>query len=375
MRLSILVPSIGDFGKKGYYNTQEIGLAKALDCYFEEILVYRMVPIGSEKVIEKIEGCKNSTMHFVPCKQIGSNGVVDTRILDASVDAMIFFSDIQMIVPQIWRWARKNNIYVFPYIGVVESHSTSYLARFVMDCLFRRNLRVYKKCTCFVKTPEVGQKLRDRGVKDVVVASIGLDVSLMRPKCKTDKLIELKKKYGYQPEEKVILFVGRLIDEKQPLRMVDIYSEIFSRDEKYRLIIVGNGNLKADICKLINEKNLTKQIKIIDKIPNSDIWELYCLSDAFVNLNQQEIFGMAILEAMYYECKVVAWKAPGPNFIIENNISGYLVDSNKAAVSSIMSDDDIGGAAHYRIMEKFTWTNIAKNIVEIMQRRINETDF
>lgn len=34
---------------------------------------------------------------------------------------------------------------------------------------------------------------------------------------------------------------------------------------------------------------------------------------------------MAILEAMYYGCKVVAWDAPGPNLIIENGKSGWLV--------------------------------------------------
>ena len=36
---------------------------------------------------------------------------------------------------------------------------------------------------------------------------------------------------------------------------------------------------------------------------------------------------MAILEAMYHNCNVIAIKAPGPECIIENKVSGFIVNS------------------------------------------------
>lgn len=41
-----------------------------------------------------------------------------------------------------------------------------------------------------------------------------------------------------------------------------------------------------------------------------------------INLNQQEILGMAILDAMDYSCIVVASKAPEPKLVVENGKYG-----------------------------------------------------
>ena len=56
MRIGILVLSVGPFGNKGFYNLQEVGLAKALDRYCEEVKVYKAVPKRERAMIEPIEG-------------------------------------------------------------------------------------------------------------------------------------------------------------------------------------------------------------------------------------------------------------------------------------------------------------------------------
>lgn len=43
MRIGLLITSIGNFGQKGFYNAQEIGLAKELDKLFDEVIVYKAV--------------------------------------------------------------------------------------------------------------------------------------------------------------------------------------------------------------------------------------------------------------------------------------------------------------------------------------------
>lgn len=89
-------------------------------------------------------------------------------------------------------------------------------------------------------------------------------------------------------------------------------------------------------------------------------------NDNKINLNQQEIFGMAILEAMYYGCKVVAWNAPGPNLIIENRKSGWLTESNDEVIERILDATDVGKEAHRRILREFTWESSAKKISTII---------
>lgn len=367
MRIGLLITSIGNFGQKGFYNAQEIGLAKELDKLFDEVIVYKAVPLSAGKSESLIDGCEHSTLYQVPVKSHGINGEWDCSVMDTTLDALIYFSDTQLAVPKVFKWCCKNNIQMYPYIGVIESHSTSKLKKYLIDVMFKRNVEVYKKCTCFVKTPIVEERLDKLGITRTVVTPVGLDVSLLCADYDKASAGDIKKKYGYAETDKVLLFIGRLIEEKQPKRMIEILSEIRKRDQNYKLLMVGTGDLKATVEVRIKDLNLQDAVQMVERIPNSEIWELYRLAHAFVNLNQQEIFGMAILEAMYYGCKVVAWKAPGPNLIIENGKSGWLADSNQEVVQCIENKIEMSSAAHTRIVSNFMWDNTAKKMAGLMK--------
>lgn len=355
MKIGILITSISNFGQKGYYNSQEVGLAKALAETCEKVEVYKLISIGQEKKTESI--CGNVVMHFIPSRNSGINGIINVEILDSSLDALIHFSDTQFSVPKVYKWCTEKKVQYIPYIGVVESHSTSRLKQIITNFLFKKNLAVYRKCMCCVKTPTVKKKLMSMGVDNMVIVPVGLDMDLLQKAYESSSILDLKKKYGYCEEDKVLLFIGRLIEEKQPVRMIEILSEMRKKDHTYQLLIVGSGELESDVEERIKELHLAGHVQVIERIPNNDIWELYRLSYAFVNLNQQEIFGMAILEAMYYECKVVAWEAPGPKLIIENGISGWLVKSNEEVIEKILDTIDVKAKARYRVLDNFTWAS------------------
>lgn len=369
MKIGILITSISNFGQRGFYNSQEIGLAKALSKKNDAVEVYKLVPIANKKRVETIDSNDNATVHFIPAKNFGINGFIDIRELDKSLDALIHFADTQFSVPVVYKWCEKNTVQYIPYIGVVESHSTSKLKQFVTNFMFRRNIAVYKKCVCCVKTPTVQSKLGKINIERAVVTPVGLDMDLLKQDFLNYDPIKLKSKYGYQEREKILLFVGRLIEEKQPVRMIEIFAEILKVDANYKLLMVGSGELRETVNAKIKELGIQNKVQILEQIPNSDIWELYRFSEAFINLNQQEIFGMAILEAMYYGCKVVAWKAPGPNYIITENKTGYLVSNNAQMIEDIVNGKDVSKASHQKIVNEFTWDNMAEKINIIVSER------
>ncbi len=165
-----------------------------------------------------------------------------------------------------------------------------------------------------------------------------------------------------------MLFIGRLTEEKQPLLLPDILLQLRKRDERYRLVVVGTGKQSRQLQEKIQSDGFADCVTVTDKIPNAEIWQLYRMADAFVNLNRNEIFGMAILEAMYYGCKVVALHAPGPDFIIENGKSGWLADDLEDAVAKIMDERNLSEAAHNRILRCFTWQSGAKSIMDFPEQ-------
>ena len=79
---------------------------------------------------------------------------------------------------------------------------------------------------------------------------------------------------------------------------------------------------------------------------------------------------MAILEAMYYECCVIALRAPGPEVIVQHEKSGYLCDSEQALISCLETGDwgAVRQQAHQRVMEQFVWEKSAAKMIEIIDR-------
>ncbi len=368
MRIGLLITSIGNFGQKGFYNAQEVGLARELDKVLDEVIVYKAILENQTKQIVEIEGCRNALIHQIPVKSKGINGIWDCKFLDPTLDALVYFSDTQLSVPKVYRWCKKNEVTMIPYIGVIESHSTNRIKKKIIDILFYRNVRVYKKCLCLVKTPSVEDQLNKIGIKNTEVAPVGLDISLLKEGYENVPVTELKEKYGYSDDDKVLLFIGRLIEEKEPIRMIEILSEVRKKDNRYKLLLVGKGELKQAVENKVSELNLANYVQMIAQIPNSDIWELYRFADVFVNLNQQEIFGMAILEAMYYGCKVIAWNAPGPKLIIANKDYGFLADSNQEIIEEIIEDScrSIEKAKRH-VMENYTWDSTARIILRLLR--------
>lgn len=367
MNIGLLMTSIGGFGQKGFYNAQEIGLAKALDRYFKKVIIYKLIPQGQAGIVEAVDGCKNTTLHMLPAKNIGISGIINTNRLDKLLDVLIYFSDTQISVPEVYKWARTNQVQFYPYIGVLESHSTNKLKKMIMDTLFFRNRNIYRKCHCLVKTPAVEKKIRAMGVNNTSVLPVGLDLTLLHRDEEMLPVQQLKRKYGFETNDRVVLFIGRLIAEKRPIQMLEVFSELYKRDNHFKLLMVGQGPLQMDVDTAIKSLGLKDCIKNIEKIPNSEIWELYRFADCFINLNRQEIFGMAILEAMYYGCKVIAWVAPGPELIIEDGISGYIVDSNELLYSRVMESEYFPENGRKRVLEHFTWDNMARYMDSLVQ--------
>lgn len=372
MNVGILITSISNFGKKGYYNSQEIGLAKAFSPIVDKVEVYKLIAFEEDSSArdEQLEGYTNAIVHYIPAKHFGINGFVDTNKLDNVLDALIHFSDTQFSVPKVYKWCKKKNISYIPYIGVVESHSTSKFKQLITNVMFRRNLSIYKRISCCVKTPVVGKRLSDLGVSSTTVTPVGLDLSLVNCRYKDIGKNDIKAKFGYLESEHVILYIGRFIEEKRPIETVQVFDAIYRKDSSYRLLMVGTGPLKDDILKLLTYLDLKAVVTLVDSIPNNEIWELYCLSDCFMNMNKQEIFGMAILEAMYYGCTVVARSAPGPNLIVENSVSGWIVNTDDEICSAVLMNSDFSDRAHERILDKFTWESTARKMKAVIEEKL-----
>ena len=144
--------------------------------------------------------------------------------------------------------------------------------------------------------------------------------------------------------------------------------------EGYGLIVIGDGSLREKFERELEKRGLEERVFYFSRIPNVQMYRYYAASDYFVNFNTHEIFGMSILEAMYQGCIVVARRAPGPEQIIENGVSGFLCSSDQEMdeMLAVPQPSDIGERARNRVMENFTWDATAERIRAEVFRKICE---
>ena len=357
MNFGILELYCGASGKKGYYNNQEIGLAKALvKLGYNVYIFYPDTTINKYRVLK---GRSEITIVHCPAKAIGVHSFYSLNILKKfNIEILQLGSDNQIFAPNVIKYCKHNNILQYNYIGTIRSDSDSTFKSLISNQILKRNIKYYRNSKCIVKTTAVQEQLTQLGVRDITIAPVGLDTSII-PTTFIDTVAILNK-YSLPTNKHFLLFVGRIETYKNPYKALNL---IKSLDDNYHLIMIGTGTLDEEIDKEIQHLNIQNKITRIKSVKNDEIHNFYKIADYFINLNNKEIFGMAILEAMYHGVDTIALRAPGPNSIIENNVSGFLVDNTDEIAQIISSNihlnkDDI----KKRVNNTFTWDSTAHKI-------------
>lgn len=133
------------------------------------------------------------------------------------------------------------------------------------------------------------------------------------------------------PDTKIVLFVGRLIEAKGVRYLIDALPLILAR-RRVKLLIVGDGPERAELEKHARSLNLQDDVEFVGSVPHSDIYDYFSLADVFVGPSIDipgewtEAQGNTFVEALFARVPVVASRVGGiPDAIIHER-TGLLVD-------------------------------------------------
>ncbi len=366
MNIVILRTNTGNFGKIGSYNVQEVGLAKSFMKMGHNVSVLFL-----HNDVQKITKDESyNFVYYLPHKTFLMHGIFKTKILaDFHPDRLILFSDNQLWAKNVIYWCKKNSIPCVHYFGNVLSDNPRWLNQAYTKLILFRNRRSYNFSINIAKTDRVKKELLKYNIPFNKVVNVGLDGDVLSDKKNCDKGI--RQSLGIAENEIALLFIGRLVDYKKPILACKILQRLQKRGFKCKLTIIGKGELEDTLDKYIRDNKLGNSITWIKNVPYDEMYKYMVSSDVFINLSPKEIFGMAILESMYYGLPVVANHAPGPNVIIEDGVSGYLVDygndTNKWSdkiLAALKYRDELSRNAQKRIKDKFMWDSLAIGFLE-----------
>ena len=129
----------------------------------------------------------------------------------------------------------------------------------------------------------------------------------------------------------VVLYVGRLEDVKGVKRLLPMWSALPLRDTA-TLAIVGDGPLRVELEREAAERGLGRSVRFLGTQP--DARPFYLAADVFVLPSLSEGLSNALLEAMAARLPVVAADVGGNRDVVEDGVSGILVDWANVSASA-----------------------------------------
>lgn len=124
-----------------------------------------------------------------------------------------------------------------------------------------------------------------------------------------------------------ILFIGRLTKQKNILFLINALNYIFKKQKNLKLFIIGEGEEKKNIVKLIQQLKLENKVYLLGFQENVYSYLQNC--KCFVLSSLWEDPGYVLIEAAMANTVIISSNCPnGPSEILENGNAGYLFKSN-----------------------------------------------
>lgn len=198
-------------------------------------------------------------------------------------------------------------------------------------------------CGVMAATRSLRKSLRQRGFRNIMPWTRGVDTSLFRPRP--------VRRFGDGP---VFLYTGRVAGEKNIIAFLKL-------DLPGTKVVVGDGPQLTDL------KSAFPDVTFTGALTGEPLAESYASADVFVFPSVTETFGIVMLEAMASGVPVAALPATGPLDVVKPGVSG-IVSSNlrQAAIDALKIDR----SQVRRSAEAYTWDAASRLFLENVERAL-----
>ncbi len=256
----------------------------------------------------------------------------------------------------------RKPLFITQHVGLI--HHPSKVVVLVQKCVYATVGRLmYRKARrIYTYNESVTAFLVSLGVANqkIVGAMNGVDAQLFRPASATERRA-LRKKYKLPQDQKITLFVGRLVPKKGYKLMLDTW-----KDDYGKLVFAGSSVTPPDF--FTNDTIIN-----LGSMPQASLAELYRASDFFVLPSINEGFPMSVQEAMASGLPIVTTKDPGYKKYQFNEDAVQLIEPKTrhldAALQSLVraSAEQIVARATYcreYAQKHFSWQKLVAQQVQ-----------
>ncbi len=185
-----------------------------------------------------------------------------------------------------------------------------------------------------------------------------------------------KKLYKKNDSEIILGNMGRLVRQKGQKYLIDIASELKTRNIRFKILIGGSGPLRQELVSYAEKRKVSDKIIFLGFIDN--VVEFMNSIDIFLLTSLWEGFGYVIAEAMICKKPVIAFNCSSNPELVEENKTGFLVEPGHIRgfiekLEILINDKnlraELGRQGYLKARKQFTVENTTRELENFLEIR------
>ncbi|MDZ8052182.1 MAG: hormogonium polysaccharide biosynthesis glycosyltransferase HpsO [Aulosira sp. ZfuVER01] len=229
--------------------------------------------------------------------------------------------------------------------------------------------------------------LQQKGYKGSikVMPQLGVDERLFTPQSQP----ELANKLGILPTDFVVGFVGRFVQEKGLLTLLQALISI--KDKPWKLLLLGRGELYTELLKISAENGIQERVIVIESVPHNVVPQYINLMHTLVlpsettykfktltAIGWKEQFGHVLIEAMACKVPVIGSNSGEIPHVI-GDAGLVFPEGDSQALANCLTQlidnpefaQNIGAMGYQKAMSKYTNKALAQQQLDFYKELVN----
>lgn len=322
---------------------------------------YRAASIYPIKVVNKIKSWKLDMIHSHTELCMG----IFARLLAKQYGIPLVHTYHTMYKDYTYYVSRNHK-----YFDLVSKKAVEYLSKFYCDNTANAFI---------VPTIKTYRMFREEYHydKDIYIVPTGIDASRFYDENVDQNEVEkLKKELGYKKSDFVVIFVGRMAQEKNVEFLLRTMKILKTKNKNIKLLLVGDGPDKDKYVKLSEELKVDDVAKFVGRVEWTKMPLYYHVANAAITASLTETQGLTVIEAFASSLPAVCIEDEAFHTMVADDLNGrFFKDEDDCARVLIELSKNKKQAAYLgkqavMTARKFSTEEFAKNVIEVYKAAI-----
>lgn len=251
------------------------------------------------------------------------------------------------------------------YVRTVQKFCGKTVTEYFVDFSKRYVRNLYNRFErTLVPSPALGQLLESWGVGNVVTTDLGVDTEIFNPEPPPGE--DVRGELGIPADRTVLLYVGRLAQEKNTHTLFAAYEKLAGRfPGRFHLIVIGSGLQQKELTELQASLGEPSPLTHLPYCAEPErLARLYRAADFFVHPGVQETFGLVTLEAQACGTPVIGIRGSYMDRIIHSSQTLWARENTAAALAAAIEQSSHNGyktdptRLSRRVAAQYSWEQV-----------------